>query len=136
MKFIVFLVAIFLFRGASAQAQKNAILANFDSIAYYPDSTIESAYKVRKGKAHGYAIEFDSLGRPVAIGKYVKGEKDGGWLLRNGWMDFYENGTYDGFAIPGCGTGLRIAKEEFENLYRKLIEEKSPRPLLPRSGTK
>ncbi len=125
MKFLVLLLGTFLFRDASAQAEKKAILANFDSIVYYPDSTIENAYTMRKGKAHGYAIEFDSLGLPVAIGKYVKGEKDGGWLLRNGWMDFYENGNYDGFAIPGCGTGLRRAKEEFEDLYRRLAGEKS-----------
>jgi hypothetical protein len=124
MKILLLVFSIFFFNDAFAQAEKNAILTNFDSIVYYTDSTIESAYTLKRGKAHGYAIEFDSLGRPYAIGKYSKGSKDGNWKLRDGWADFYENGKNVGSVYPGCGTGIRIAKEEFAILYQKLANEK------------
>ncbi len=124
---LLYLIPSFLLLGQSSNGQSNNIniISSFDSIVFNPDSTIKFAYKINKGLYESYAIEFDTLNIPKAIGKYKKGKKKGNWLYTNGSYSIYQNGQTDYLLIPGCGTGKHKAKEEFQNLYLHLINPKN-----------
>lgn len=116
--FIIWRAAVF------AQNDRQLIISNFDKIEYYSDSTIKCVYTVKRGLNHGYSIEFDSLGFPIRIGKYKRGNKHGNWYWNNGWLTQYEKGEDGLILIPGCGTGLRESKQRFIELYNELIGKK------------
>lgn len=104
-----------------AQEDKYLIIASFDKIEYYSDSTIKCVYTVKKGVSHGYSIEFDSTGTAIRIGKYKRGFKHGNWYWNNGWLTQYKKGKSGLILIPGCRTGLKKAHQSFIELYNELI---------------
>ena len=105
-----------------AQQDKQQIMANFDFVTYYPDSTIKEAYTMVDLKVEGTMIEFDSLGKPAAIGQYKARKKVGAWIYPDGTSRIFKNGKDFGEIRPGCGTGMNLAREEFRKLYASLIE--------------
>jgi hypothetical protein len=125
LKQIFLTVGVVLTFVASGQVDRDKIISSFDLFDYYPDSTIKCAYKIKKGIKSGYAIEFDQAGQPVSIGKYKGGNKDGNWRNSNGLTDCFKGGQdNDGF-MPGCGTGVQKAKDDFQKLYIQLINTRN-----------
>ena len=110
-----------------AQVDKEKIISAFDKTEYYSDSTIQSVYKIKNGLYDGYSIDFDSLGNPVAIGKYKKGIPVGAWYSSDGSMQLYEKGEMKDDMIPGCGTGISKSKKEFQQMYQDLINGRKPK---------
>lgn len=105
-----------------AQQDKQQIIAHFDFVTYYPDSTIKEAYTMVDLKVEGTMIEFDSLGEPAAIGQYKARKKVGAWICPDGSTHYYKEGKDVVTTYPGCGTGMFLAYEEFWRLYASLIE--------------
>ena len=120
-KYTYFVLSLVFSLQTKAQEDKIKIIAAFNKIDYYPDSVIKCAYHVKKGLYEGYAIEFDSTGDASKIGKYKKGKQDGSWKYKSGMYELYDKGEYGGLAIPGCGTGRAKSREDFNNLYLKLL---------------
>lgn len=110
---------------ARGQAQwgKAQVVSRFKSVDYNPDSTIRSVkYHSLRFKYRNYGIDYDTLGRPLMIGKYRHGLKEGGWLCADGsgW-DYHKGRSHTGW-IPGCGTGRRQARGYFAALYEDLTK--------------
>jgi len=101
------------------------IIKSFGIVDYFSDSTIKCAYKIKKrGYYNGYAVEFDSMGNAIRIGKYKKGEKNGSWQYNNGSVEIYKHGKMNGaLTSPCCETDERAAKADFQKLFIKLINE-------------
>ncbi|MDQ3108373.1 MAG: hypothetical protein M3R17_00630 [Bacteroidota bacterium] len=120
-----FLIAILLLLFCEplyAQQERQKIIAAFDSVIYYADSTIVCAYKTKHGRLNGYSIEFDSTGAAIYIGKYKNGYETGQWRCNDGSSTFYEKkGQFT--MLPGCGTGINLAQKDFEKLYFRLINQ-------------
>ncbi len=122
-----------------SQKDKEKILANFDYVEYYPDSTIRSAHQFIGFTLERVSIEFNEAGMPVAIGNYQKGKRVGEWIYSDGSVTIFpklsaiENPTviafdpYDptdhrtGSLRPGCGTGTMQAIQNFKAKYQSLI---------------
>ncbi len=118
------LIIVFLFGiGTSkGQADKAKILSAFQQFDYYPDSTIKCAYKIKKERKHGYAIEFDSTGAPDFIGEYKRGKRKGSWMYADARFKSYKKKYRNILSFyPGCGTGVQLAKSRFKKMYRQLI---------------
>ena len=75
---------------SQAQQQKGLIQRNFDSLVFYPDSTIQYAYRLKRGKLHGFAVEYDSLGKTKYIGQYKRGKKYGRWEHYRGYYAYHD----------------------------------------------
>ncbi|MGV3612357.1 MAG: hypothetical protein ACO1N0_15470 [Fluviicola sp.] len=91
MKVLILLALSLTFGNAFSQKDKEKILANFDYVEYYPDSTIKEARKFSKTHLNGTTVEFNPEGEPIAIGNYKKGLKTGKWLYSNGSYSFHLN---------------------------------------------
>jgi hypothetical protein len=146
MKLIVLTLFCIAFLSGFSQKDREKILTSFDYIAYYPDSTIQEARKFSGINLEGTTVEFDKLGKPVAIGHYKKGLKTGRWIYSDGTSDFFEEKKdlmnsnvlfqpyytpekrHTGSIVPGCGTGKYQAMQEFYQTYDTLIhsEDKIP----------
>ena len=122
----IFLITITLslcYSKGNAQQSIGGIVQNFNTIEWYPDSTIKAAYNIKRKKYRGYAIEFDTLGKPEWIGKYKNGVKHGAWNQFNGSTRLYKRDQWDIVFRPGCGSGRIKAKQEFKMRYAKLTED-------------
>jgi len=104
-----------------AQQDKQKIIAHFDFVTYYPDSTIKEAYTMVGLTVEGTLIEFDSLGEPVAIGLYKARKKEGDWKYPDGSTHYFKKGKDAGNSLPFCGTGIMLAQQEFKKRYCSLI---------------
>lgn len=118
-----------------SQLEKEKVLAHFDYVDYYPDSTIRSAHQYTGVNLERFTVEFSAAGAPVAMGKYHKGVKTGEWIYSDGSFDIFDEKfpksthAYDhnssiehsGAIRPGCGTGIFRARKEFDEKYQKLI---------------
>lgn len=142
MKYLFLIFFSFLLNPSFSQKDKVKILANFDYIEYYSDSTIKEARKF-SGNLDGTTIEFNASGEPVAIGNYKKGIKTGKWLYSDGSYDFFpeqkeklipqilltENydpeGNKTGSVRPGCGTGISLGIRDFYQKYLSLVNPKN-----------
>jgi len=110
-----------------AQGNNDHIINNFNTLEYYPDSTIKVAYNLKRGKIRGYCVEYDSSGIPEWIGKYRNGLKHGEWLGINGISWFYTRGEIDWAYLlsrqgsSSRGDGLELG-DQFEKLYVRLTK--------------
>ncbi len=104
------------------QQDKQKIIKLFDKVTYYADSTIKCAYFTKHHKFDGYAIEFDSLGLPIAIGQYWKGKKHSYWIHPDNLSDYYSNGISDTLLSPTCSTGQ---PHNFNKLYADILSGKT-----------
>jgi hypothetical protein len=95
-----------------AQTSLEKMKSSFDTIVYYPDSTMKGAYHLKKGLYNGYAIEYEPKGE-IVVGKYKKGKKNGVWVYNNLNFTTYKNGE------PGL---LAIGYYDFEG-DRKRAEQ-------------
>ena len=125
---------LFLQQGFS-QKDKEKILANFDYVEYYPDSTIKEARKFNGTHLEGTTVEFNTTGKPVAIGEYKKGIKTGKWLYSDGSQSYFISYKIQGRGIRlnenpdenGNKTGEIKTREqsistfEFHTIYQKLL---------------
>lgn len=106
-----------------AQWGKAQVASRFKNVVYSPDSTIRAVkYHAKRYRYRRYGIDYDTLGRPLMIGKYKHGLKQGGWLCRDGSAWEYNKGEAHTGWIPGCGTGLARSREGFVVLYDDLIK--------------
>lgn len=130
--------SLFLLHGFS-QKDREKILANFDYVEYYPDSTIRAAHKFIHITVERFTVEFNEAGMPVAMGKYQKGKQVGEWIYSNGSSRIFPKfinhdnpitvayAPYDptdhrtGNLRPGCGTGEMQAKQAFKDKYESLL---------------
>lgn len=78
---------------AQDQVRKEYLLKVFDYAVFNPDSTLRGVYMIEDLKYDGFSIEFDSAGRPKAMGEYERGLKQGSWK-------FFEDSLY---VIPKDG---------------------------------
>ncbi len=137
MKLLTFLFFGLIFGNAFSQKDREKILANFDYVDYYPDSTIRSAHKFTGTSLERFTVEFNEIGMPVAMGKYKMGKRIDEWIYSDGSltifpdikMEFYSNRviivpehTRTGNLHPGCGTGRMQAQQEFRDKYQHLID--------------
>lgn len=104
-----------------AQTDNAQIRSAFPYIEYGEDSAIRLAANYVHLHLEGVAIEFDSLGKPLSIGHYKHGKKEGEWLIADGTSRYFKEGKEFGTSIPGCGTGLFEAQVMFRELYEKLV---------------
>lgn len=110
---------------ARSQAQwgKAQVASRFKIVGYKPDSTIRSVrYHALRHRYRSYGIDYDTLGKPLMIGRYRHGLKEGKWLCADGSNWEYRKGTCDLGFIPGCGTGKVKAREYFAMLYEDLTK--------------
>ena len=121
--YMAVLVIVMSYSNSQAQHSAHAITEHFNTIEWYPDSTIKAAYNLKRKKYRGYAIEFDALGNPEWIGKYKNGVKHGRWNKFDSSFRLYKRGEWTLAFRPGCGSGRVKAKREFELLYAKLTED-------------
>jgi hypothetical protein len=139
LKPFLFICFSLLLNSSFSQKDKEKILANFDYVDYYPDSTIRSAHKFTGVSLERFTVEFDKTGKPVSMGKYKKGAKIGSWTYSNGSFDIYDDkfSTFytpfkpddypiksSGTFYPGCGTGVSQAIKLFNQQYDNLISYK------------
>ena len=105
-----------------AQADQEKIKASFDTIVYYPDSTIKGAYHLRKGLYNGYTIEYTESGR-IIVGKYKKGKPNGVWLCSDPeYIEIYKKGiSRDFYANWDFEGDRKRAERTFWELYREAI---------------
>jgi len=145
MKIISLICFLFFLLTAFSQKNKEKILANFDYVEYYPDSTIKEARKFNGINLEGTTVEFNEVGKPVAIGNYKKGKKTGNWIYYDGSSHFFEEKKYEfnsdlfsqpyyqpeerhtGSVRPGCGTGIGQAIGEFYTRYEALLNPENER---------
>lgn len=84
LKFSSCILFLLFFQQCFSQKDKEKILANFDYVEYYPDSTIRAAHKFIHITVDRFTVEFNEAGMPVAMGKYQKGKQAGEWIYSNG----------------------------------------------------
>ncbi len=119
MKSFIILIFFILYCSTSfGQHDKQKIIKTFDKVTYYPDSTIKCAYFIKRHKYDGYSIEFDSLGKPKAIGQYLKGKKHSYWINSNNLCDYYTNDIKNSELAPTCNTGQ---PNDFNKLYSNIL---------------
>ncbi len=148
MKILILVAVIFSFslNPCFSQKDKEKIIANFDYIEYYPDSTIKEARKFNGTHLQGTTIEFNTAGEPVAIGRYKKGIKTGKWIYSSGTYSFFvlqkesperiisltENYDQYGDKIGAirikCVKSLESVVLEFYQGYDTLVNPKSVMP--------
>ena len=141
MKLLVFLFFTLILLNGFSQKDKEKILANFDYVEYYPDSTIHAAHKFTGVTLERFTVEFNAFGTPVAMGKYQKGKKVGKWIYSDGSLDNFSesernsntsaikvdlypdnsSGKTSGSLHPGCGTGRMQQMQEFRKTYESLL---------------
>lgn len=125
MKANKFFLAIIFFMNYTfvfAQVDKEKIVRAFDKVEYYPNMTIKKVYSKKYFRYNGYAIEFDTLGNPIAIGEYWKGKKFSWWIKPDNSNDNYLYGGYlDEMIKPTCSAG---APKDFKQLYYSLLANK------------
>lgn len=113
----------FVFSTIRASAQDlTALVSQYDSVAFYPDSTIKGLYHLRKGLLNGVAIEFSEKGTPTDIGDFKRGQRHGVWISSDGQSVKYKKGERQWGGYPGCGTGWRKAKATFQARYAELCQ--------------
>ena len=137
MKIITCLFFCLIFGNAFSQKDRDKILANFDHIKYYPDSTIRSAGKYQFTLDY-FTVEFNITGIPVAMGVMQKGEKVGEWIYSDGSHRFFPQlgGTVETTVVfqpddpadsrtqslkPRYEADVLRDKEEFQKKYESLI---------------
>ena len=114
----------FVFSSIAASAQDlTALVSRYDSVAFYPDSTIKGLYHLRKGLPNGVAIEFSEKGTPTDIGEFKRGQRHGVWISSDGHSVKYKKGERLWGGYPGCGTGWRKAKATFQERYTELCQQ-------------
>ena len=65
------IIFFFFFLPSYGQKDKEKLLQYFDKVDIYPiTKTIKTAYKVKKGKFEGYAVDFNEKGHPIMISQY------------------------------------------------------------------
>lgn len=101
----------------------SALASRYDSVTYYPDSTVKSLYHLRKGLLNGQAIEFSEAGMPTDIGEWKRGKRHGIWISNDGQTVKYKRGNRLWGVYPGCGTGWRKAKVTFKDRYAEIIQK-------------
>ncbi len=104
MKLLTCLFFCLTFLTGFSQKDKEKILANFDYVEYYPDSTIKEARKFSGTNLEGTTVEFNTAGEPVAIGNYKKGMKTGRWI--------YSDGAYSFFVLQKKDPELKVCLTE------------------------
>ena len=137
-QFSICIMFLLSFQNCFSQKDKEKILANFDYIDYYPDSTIRAAHKLTFTVDY-FTVEFNVTGIPVAMGNTQDDEKVGEWIYSDGSVTIFpklsaiENPTviafdpYDptdhrtGSLRPGCGTGTMQAIQNFKAKYQSLL---------------
>jgi|GEM_PF-1883072 len=140
---LVVVVFSFSLNPSFSQKDKEKILANFDYIEYYSDSTIRSAHKFNGASLERFTVEFNEVGMPVAMGNYKKGKRIGIWKYSDGSSDNFieenpSNLFYDfsktrlaptekhhGGMMPGCGTGIYQARMGFQEKYQHLLNSET-----------
>lgn len=137
MKLITGLFFFLIFGNALSQKDRDKILANFDHIEYYPDSTIRSAGKYQFTLDY-FTVEFNKTGMPVAMGTIQKGEKVGEWIYSDGSHQFFPplRGPEETTVVfapndptdnrtealkPRSESEILRAKQEFQKKYEKLL---------------
>ncbi|PHR27759.1 MAG: hypothetical protein COA38_12875 [Fluviicola sp.] len=110
-----------------AQDNTDHVIAQFNTLEYYPDSTIKIAYNLKGNKIRGYSVEFNSTGRPIWIGKYRNGLKHGKWLQNDGGSRLYKRGEIDwGYSLGLESVGLEMGNmksiKRFQKLYARLTK--------------
>lgn len=83
MKYLFLIFFSFLRNSSFSQKDKEKILANFDYVKYYQDSTIRSAHKF-EFTMEWFTVEFNEAGVPVAMGNYQNEKKVGEWVYSDG----------------------------------------------------
>jgi hypothetical protein len=143
LKFSICTVFVLLLSPCFSQPDKEKILANFDYVEYYPDSTIRTAHKFTGATLTRFTVEFNEVGIPVAMGNYYKGVRRGIWIYSNGsstdytetknenlnplfvQIDFDDVNKRSGSTLPGCGTGTMQAIQHFREEYQSLLNPES-----------
>ena len=138
-KLFISLLFLLFFQNGFSQQEKAKILANFDYVEYYPDSTIRAAHQFIGFTLERFTVEFNEAGMPVAMGNYQKGKQVGEWIYSDGSHRIFpkfstiEDPTviafdpYDptdhrtGSIRPGCGTGTMQAMKDFRTKYQDLL---------------
>ena len=122
LKQILFIFGISLSFIGSGQTSREKIIASFDTVIYYPDSTIKSAIHLKKGYYSGYTIEYGQTGK-ILVGKYKKGKPDGLWLYNDLSFLLYKKGKQKGEFVPNYDFegDRKRAQENFWNLYWKAV---------------
>lgn len=105
-----------------AQIHRERIITAFDRITYFPDSSIHMAFTIKKGVPNGYAVEFNRRHSQVRIGKYKKGNKYGIWKYSDGGDVTYSKGDTSLIFYPGCGTGMKKARVDFQILFSEVLK--------------
>lgn len=108
----------------TAQTDRIQIQSVFPYIAYSEDSIIRLAANYCHLHLEGIAIEFDSIGKPLSIGHYNHGKKEGEWLMSDGSSKYFKKGKESGSSAPGCGTGWFERQKAFDELYEELVFKK------------
>jgi hypothetical protein len=136
MKLLILLFFSLILGTGFSQKDKEKILANFDYVEYYPDSTIRSAHQFTGATLERFTVEFNEVGMPVAMGNYQKGKRIGTWIFSNGSSSEYPEMKQDlnpgmvfilpenhktGNLRPGCGTGTMQAIQHFRTKYQGLL---------------
>ncbi|WP_343634129.1 hypothetical protein [Fluviicola sp.] len=139
LKFSSYIVLLLWSQHCFSQKDREKILANFDYVEYYPDSTIRAAHKFIHITVERFTVEFNEAGMPVAMGKYQKGKQVGEWIYSNGSSRIFPKfvnhdnpiivayDPYDptdhrtGNIRPGCGTGMMQAIQAFREKYESLL---------------
>lgn len=116
------IIGLALLRSTATTGQDIGNLAShFDSVAYYPDSTVKGLYHLRKERLDGQAVEFNESGEPTDIGEFKRGERKGTWISSNGHWVKYRHGKREWGGVPGCGTGRIKARVTFQERYAEII---------------
>lgn len=142
-KFSSCILFFLFFQLGFSQKDKEKILANFDYVEYYPDSTFRAAHKFKGATLTRFTVEFNEVGIPVAMGNYYKGARRGIWIYSNGsstdytetkneslnplfvQVDFDDINKRSGATVPGCGTGTMQAIQHFSEKYQSLLNPDS-----------
>ena len=123
MKPLLLILAFLLSTLSFAQQPKAQLVSGFDSVTYFSDGTISKTFMLKKGKLHGYSIEFTENGAPLLIGKYKDGKKDGPWYYNDGAVARFKDGKLDGMATNAATTEGKSPQEKFNKLYQDLLKK-------------
>ena len=98
-----------------------ALASRYDSVAFYPESSIKGLYNLRRGLLNGEAIEFNEAGVPTDIGVFKRGKRHRIWISSDGHTVKYKRGERQWGSYPGCGTGWRRARTSVQERDAELI---------------
>ncbi len=124
LKIYTFLLFIIPSLIGSAQINKEDIPPSFKLYKYYPDSSLKAIYETKNNMLHGYSIEFDSNGKPAAIGKYKNNIKKGKWHYSDWTIIHYKKTTHEVYTPPYCGIGDLPRMKKFYKLVDKHLNHK------------